>query len=97
MTGFVDNSKYLTMIKNRPSLGAIPKINKRILTQSLAHNIFFGVALLSISTIFLLRFRNNAKSEPLTKVRKDFNFETDPFSGKVSCTYKTVPNRQHGY
>lgn len=85
------------MIKNRPPLSSVPPINKRILGQHLARNIFFQTACLLTGTIFLYKFYANINSAPLLKTRKSFSFEADPFSGKVSCSFKEVPNYQHGY
>ena len=85
------------MIKNRPPLSSIPPINKRILGQHLARNLFFQTAILLTGTIFLYKFYTNVNSAPLLKTRKSFSFEADPFSGKVSCSFKEVPNYQHGF
>jgi hypothetical protein len=92
-----DNTKFENMVRNRPPLSILPAINKRILSQSLARSIFavsaFGIA----STIFVYKLFINANSAPFLKTRKAFSFEVDPYSGKVNCNYRDVPNYQHGY
>lgn len=85
------------MIKNRPPLSSVPPINKKILSQYFARNLFFQTALFLTGTIFLYKFYANVNSAPLLKTRKSFSFESDPYSGKVSCSFKEVPNYQHGY
>ena len=97
MEKFQDNSKYFNMIKNKPSLSLIPEANKRLLAQGLGIRVailsgigFFG------STVLYKYFIDNT-SLYLTKTKKEFSFESDPYTGKVKCDYTDVSNRQHGY
>ncbi len=76
------------MVKNRPPLSSIPPINKKVVSQFLARNLFTQAALLLTGTIFLYKFYANVNSAPLVKTRKAFSFESDPYSGKVSCNFK---------
>lgn len=92
-----DNSKFEKMVRNRPPLSILPTINKRVVSQYLARNLFFQTAFFLTGAIFLYKFYVNANSAPFIKSRKSFSFEADPYSGKVSCAYRDVPNYQHGY
>jgi hypothetical protein len=92
-----DNSKFEKMVNNRPPLSILPQVNKRIVAQYLARNVYLKVAFFLTGSIFLYKFYVNANSAPFVKTRKSFSFEADPYSGKVSCSYKDVPNYQHGY
>jgi hypothetical protein len=85
------------MIKNRPSLSLIPNPNKRLISQYLARNLFTGGAVLLTSFVLLYKFFVNANSAPFLKTRKSFNFQADPYTGKVNCTFQDVPNYQHGF
>ena len=92
-----DNTKYENMVKNRPPLSILPQPNKRIVAQYLARNLYFKVAFFLTGSIFLYKFYVNANSAPFVKSRKSFSFEADPYTGKVSCSFRDVPNYQHGY
>ena len=92
-----DNSKFERMISNRPPLSILPSVNKRIVSQYIARSFFAKGALLLLGPIFIYKFYVNLNSAPFLKTRKTFNFEADPYSGKVKCTYQDVPNHQHGY
>lgn len=94
---FPDNSKFERMVHNRPPLNILPQVNKRIVSQYFARNIYLNTAVALIGSIFLYKFTINANSAPFLKTRKEFNFKADPYSGKVSCSYRDVPNVQHGY
>jgi len=92
-----DNSKFETMVKNRPSLDILPSINKRILGQYHARNLYLNTTVALISGLFLYKFWINTNSTPFVKSRKSFSFQSDPYSNKVSCNFSDVPNFQHGY
>jgi hypothetical protein len=92
-----DNSQFEAMIKNRPPLGILPSINKRIMAQYHARNFYLNTAVALIGGLFLYKFWINANSTPFLKSRKSFSFKADPYSNKVSCDYRDVPNFQHGY
>lgn len=92
-----DNSKFEKMVRNRPPLSILPTVNKRIVSQFLARNIYFQTAFLLTGSIFLYKFYVNANSAPFVDTRTSFSFESDPYTGKVSCNVRLVPNHQHGY
>ena len=92
-----DNSKFEKMVKNRPPLSILPTVNKRIVSQYLARNIYFQTAFALTGAIFIYKFFVNANSAPFVKSRLSFAFESDPYTGKVSCNVSSVPNYQHGY
>jgi len=70
MENFTDNSRYLTMIKNRPSLGLIPLPNKRLLGQRYATQIFMFTTVASLMSILYYKFIVNGTSLSLLKTRK---------------------------
>jgi len=92
-----DNSKFEQMVKNRPPQSILPPVNKRLISQYFARNIYFGITFGLLGLTFLQKFWLNANSGPFIKSRKAYTFESDPYSGKVSCNFKDVPNYQHGY
>ena len=92
-----DNSKFQQMVKNRPPLSILPAPNKRLISQYMARTSFTVGVLAFAGSIFVYKFWLNAHSSFFLKSRKSFSFETDPYSGKVNCNYKEVPNNQHGY
>ena len=47
--------------------------------------------------IFLQKFWLSANSLPFIKSRKEFDFQVDPYSGDISCSYRDVAFRQHGF
>jgi hypothetical protein len=92
-----DNSKFESMVSNRPPLSVAPAVNKRLISQYFGRNLYFFTAAGLFGFIFLQKFWINANSGPYTKSRKAYSFESDPYSGKVSCKFRDVPNYQHGY
>ena len=92
-----DNSKFEKMIKNRPSTALLPSVNKRLVSQYLARSTFAGVSFVILSGVFVYKFVLNANSGPFLKSRRSFTFESDPYSGKVRCDHREVPNYQHGF
>ena len=92
-----DNSKFEQMIKNRPSSSLLPAVNKRLVSQYLARSTFAGGCFLVLTGVFVYKFALNANSGPFLKSRRSFSFESDPYSGKVRCDHKEVPNTQHGF
>lgn len=92
-----DNSKFEQMVRNRPPLSILPTVNKRVISQYLARNLYMGGAFALTCSIFLYKFWINTNSSPVLKTRKNFRFQADPYSGKVSCDFADAPNYQHGY
>ena len=92
-----DNSKFEQMVKNRPPQNILPPVNKRLIAQYFGRNIYFVSAFGLFGLIFLHKFYLNANSGPYIKSRKAYTFESDPYSGKVSCNFRDVPNYPHGY
>ena len=97
MHRFPDNSKYTAMVLNRPSLNLIPESNKRILAQGLGIRTMILGGIASLSYIVLYKYFVENSSLYLIKTKKKFNFESDPYTGKVKCTYTDVPNKQYEY
>ena len=87
MQNFQDNSKFINMIKNRPELTAIPAANKRILAQKVGITGFIMFGLVSLSSLLAYKYFVDASSLHLVKTRKAFTFESDPYTGKVKCSY----------
>lgn len=87
LTGFTDESKYVRMIKNRPSVSLIPPPNRRILAQWVGTNVFgFSILAAILGGIVLMEYRNQL-SFRFYDTRKRFHFKSDPYSGNVSCSY----------
>ena len=92
-----DNSKYEAMLKNRPPIGILPKVNRRLIAQYFGRNFFAATAISFGALFFMYKFYINANSGPFLKTKKTFSFQADPYSGKVSCNQQDVPNNQHGF
>jgi hypothetical protein len=84
---FQDNRVFAAMVKNRPTIAQVPAINKRILAQKIGTNAFFFLGLTTIGTLILYKYFMDASSLYVVKTRKSFSFESDPYSGKVKCSY----------
>lgn len=69
-----DNSKFESMVRNRPSSSLIPSVNKRLVAQYLGRTTFATVSFGLLGIIFLYKFSLNANSAPFLKDRKDFTF-----------------------
>ncbi len=97
MQTFQDNSTFVTMIKNRPSISVVPSVNKRILAQrwGITGAILFGVT--SSLSLIAYKYFLDVSSLYVVKTKKAFTFESDPLSGKVKCNYTEVPNKQYGF
>ena len=52
MQNFQDNSKFISMIKNRPELAAIPAVNKRIIAQKVGITGFIMFGLVSVQQFY---------------------------------------------
>ena len=92
-----DNSKYERLVRNRPPLSVAPSVNKRLVSQYLARNLFFGGGILLMGGVFLYKFWINTNSLPFLKVRKDYRWEVDVYSGQVNCSHREIPYRQHDF
>ena len=92
-----DNTKFERMIQNRPPASILPSVNKRLLSQFKARTIFTTAAFATATAVLLYKFLLNANSKPLLKNRKSFRWESDPYTGQVSCNYRDIPNDQHNY
>ena len=55
MANNTDVSRYLAMIKNRPSISLIPAANTRILSQKVGTNILFAGLIIGFLGIFAYR------------------------------------------
>lgn len=97
MQSFQDNSRYVAMIKNRPSLTLIPAANKRILAQRYGVQGFILLSLASAASIIGYKYFLDVSSLYVVKTKKSFSFESDPYSGKVKCNFTEVPNKQFGF
>lgn len=97
MQSFQDSAPFIKMIKNRPSISIVPSINKRILAQryGITGAIFIGWT--AVFSFIAYKYFLDVASLELVKTKKQFSFESDPFTGKVKCNYTDVPNRQHGF
>jgi len=92
-----DNSKFERMVSNRPPVSILPTVNKRLISQFTARSLFAAGVLAAFGGIFLYKFFLNANSRPFLKSRKAFRWESDPYTGQVSCTYQEQPNDAHNY
>lgn len=95
MSGYIDNSKFRRMITNRPALSLIPSARPKVFAQYLGMNWFISLSFIAVAGIFFFHLNERLKLpvEP-TKTTKKFAFESDPYSGKVHCTYKSIPYKQ---
>lgn len=96
MSGSIDNSRYLAMIKNRPPISVIPSANKRILTQRVGSNWLAMSLFGGILGIFAYRYLQETFSAELYNTRKQFNIKADPYSGTVSCAHRDAQYTQTG-
>lgn len=92
-----DNSKFEKMVKNRPALSLLPPVNKRLVAQFMSRSFYMTAAFVSIVSILGYKFVLNSNSIPFLRTRKNFRFESDPYSGKVRCSYNDVVNREYDY
>ncbi len=97
MQSFQDNSKYVTMVNNRPSVSIVPQANKRIMAQRWGSQAFILFSLVSSLSLIGYKYFLDTSSLYVNKTKKAFSFETDPYTGTVKCSYTDVPNRQHGF
>lgn len=97
MASFVDNTRFVNMIKNKPSLDAIPLPNRRILAQRTYTNVFVLAWVgLTFAGLLLDQYREK-KSLSLYNTRKQFVFRSDPYSSTVNCQYRDAPYKQLDY
>lgn len=97
MQSFQDSTPFINMIKNRPTLSLVPSINKRILAQrwGVTGAIFIGYT--AIFSFIAYKYFLDIASLELVKTKKQFTFESDPFTGKVKCNYFDAPNKLYGF
>lgn len=97
IVSFTDETRFINMIRNRPSLNLIAHANRRILAQKTGTHLFalsiVGATLLGL----LVNQYQEGHSLSLYNTRKSFSFKSDPYSGTVKCNSQDVPYRQHGY
>lgn len=82
-----DNTKFENMVKNRPPLSILPVANKRLLGQRIARTAYATTVFGLLGSVLLYKFWLNANSAPFLRSRKAYTFESDPYSGKVRCSY----------
>jgi hypothetical protein len=92
-----DNSKFEQMVRNRPAASILPPVNRRLIAQRLGRTVFASTSLTLLLSVLMYKFWLNAHSAPFLKTRRSFTFEADPYSGKVRCNFKNLPNNPHGY
>ena len=97
MVSNTDNSRFLAMVKNRPSISLIPAANTRILSQKVGTNILFAGLILGFFGIFGYRRTQELFSPQIFNTRKAYSFKADPYSMSVSCTYRDVPYKPQGF
>lgn len=90
MVNYIDNSRYVEMIKNRPVLSMIPAANNRILSQRLGANFMITGLIAGFLAVFAYRQTHEIFSPYIYNTRKSHSFKADPYSGSVSCSYKDV-------
>lgn len=94
---FTDETRYLNMIRNRPSVSVVPRPNQRIIAQRTGTNLIAFLGLASILGGIIFNQTREMFSYNLYPTRKRFIFKSDPYSGTVSCTYHDAPYKQCGY
>jgi hypothetical protein len=97
MQSFQDNSRFVTMVNNRPNLSIIPPVNKRILAQKWGVQGFILFSITSVISLIGYKYFLDVSSLYVNKTKKSFSFESDPYSGKVKCNFTEVPNKQYGF
>ncbi len=70
MSGFIDNTKYKNMIKNRPPLSLIPNIKPSVYSGYLGLNIFAGLTVASLLAIFAYKQYTSLHSASVFNTRK---------------------------
>lgn len=70
MSGFIDNTKYKNMIKNRPPLSLIPNINPSAYSGYLGINAFGALAFASLLGIFAYKQYTSLHSASTFNTRK---------------------------
>ena len=96
MQSFQDNSRFVTMINNRPNVSIVPPVNKRILAQKVGLTGFMLFGTFTVMSLISYKYFLDISSLYLVKTKKAFTFDSDPYSGKVKCNYTEVPNKQYG-
>jgi hypothetical protein len=85
------------MISSRPNPALIPHANRRILSELLGTRVFTSCIFAAfLGSVLLLQMREHL-SFKLYKTQKTFTFKSDPYSGKVNCTYRVVPYKMYGF
>ena len=97
MVSGTDNTRYIAMIKNRPSISILPASNTRILAQRTGTNFLFGVLILGFVGTFAYRQTQELFSPQIFNTRKSYGFKADPYSNTVSCSFKDVPYKPQGF
>lgn len=97
MSGYIDNSKYKQMIANRPTLSLIPSIKPKVYGQYLGINWYSFIIFASFLGIAAYKQTNDLTSLRTYNTRKNFSFEADPYSSKVSCSYKDAAYTQQRF
>lgn len=95
--GLTDETRYLNMIKNRPSVSLIPAASKKILASTSGTNLFGATIFAAILFGSWWNQTRELWSYKLYPTRKRFTFKSDPYSGTVNCTYQDVPYKQCGF
>jgi hypothetical protein len=70
MEKFQDNSRYISMIKNRPSLGLVPLPNKALLGGRYAISFVILGTIGSLGSLLLYKWSTNELSLSLLKTKK---------------------------
>lgn len=97
LEGFTDESRYLSMFRNRPKASIVPLPNTRILAQRTGTSMVFVLGTIAIfGGLFYNQYRELLSWKVYT-TRKRFTFKSDPYSGNVNCTFEEVPYKQSGY
>ena len=97
MSGYIDNSKYKQMIANRPLLSILPSVKPKVYSQYLGLNWYALIVVSSILGIAAYKQSNDLTSMKTYNTRKNFSFEADPYSSKVSCSFKDAPYTQQKF
>jgi hypothetical protein len=85
------------MIKNRPNASILPHPNRRILAELLGMRTFTFFSFAAFLGGVLLLHTREQLSHKLYNTRKVFKFKTDPYSGKINCTFKELPYKMSGF
>ncbi len=79
----IDNTKYINMMNKPPAIDTLPPLNKRVLAQNTAFRGFFYTSFALIGYYILDKWSKSAHASRVKLIKRDFSFESDPYTQMV--------------